>query len=178
MRGPCLTCWPPSWKCTIPLLQNTAGSAFPWSTCIITRNEFSKNGGFARRTSCFTIHDREVVQPFSELSSIVRLSPHAVVCVGVLFVECHGLILQISHLFRRNILVNRPSEQSSRWSSENNYPPQVVYNSRLGGFSELCWFGENLVKRSRASLRFVVIELFKDYNKITDAMIVVARFMR
>jgi len=27
--------------------------------------------------------------------------------------------------FFRNILVDKPNDQSSRWSSESNYPPQV-----------------------------------------------------
>lgn len=33
-------------------------------------------------------------------------------------------------IFSRNILVDKPNDQSSRWSSESNYPPQVsVCNS-------------------------------------------------
>lgn len=40
-----------------------------------------------------------------------------------------GLIISIVNLclflFLRNILVDKPNDQSSRWSSESNYPPQV-----------------------------------------------------
>lgn len=36
-----------------------------------------------------------------------------------------------SSSFLRNILVDKPNDQSSRWSSESNYPPQVrIYHNR------------------------------------------------
>lgn len=34
-----------------------------------------------------------------------------------------------SYFFIRNILVDKPNDQSSRWSSESNYPPQVGWTS-------------------------------------------------
>lgn len=37
--------------------------------------------------------------------------------------------------FFRNILVDKPNDQSSRWSSESNYPPQVI-------LSVLLWYLE------------------------------------
>lgn len=36
-------------------------------------------------------------------------------------VSCTFLLLFVF----RNILVDKPNDQSSRWSSESNYPPQV-----------------------------------------------------
>ena len=37
----------------------------------------------------------------------------------------HDLIIKLPHFFFRNILIDKPSDQTSRWSTDNDNHPQV-----------------------------------------------------
>lgn len=70
-------------------------------------------------------------------------------------VVCLMYTIQTMHIhtftlfFFRNILVDKPNDQSSRWSSESNYPPQVGIFSTY--WVEFFFYALGLIGRLTAS---------------------------
>uniref|UniRef100_A0A452RDL3 Muskelin N-terminal domain-containing protein n=1 Tax=Ursus americanus TaxID=9643 RepID=A0A452RDL3_URSAM len=56
--------------------------------------------------------------------SLLNKSLKKIICYS--FFACSYSLITLIIFYFRNILVDKPNDQSSRWSSESNYPPQYL----------------------------------------------------